>query len=52
MLLCVLLTLPDPTTWSPKLSQLVKAGEIEIIHYDLNLDYDYWDYRMYVPDFS
>ena len=49
MLLYALINVLDPATWSPELSQLVTAGGVEMIPYDLDLDYDYWDYRMYVP---
>ena len=38
----------DPSTWSPILAQLVEAGEIKMMPFELDLDYDYWDYRMYV----
>lgn len=44
--------LPDVSTWSPKLSELVKASQVSLLPYSLELDYDYWNYRMYVRDRS
>ena len=44
--------LPDASTWSPKLSELVKASQVSLLPYNLELDYDYWNYRMYVQDTS
>ena len=40
--------LSDASTWGPKLSELVKESQVILVPYDLNLDYDYWNYRMYV----
>ena len=40
--------LPDASTWSPKLSELVGASQVSLLPYHLKLDYDYWNYRMYV----
>ena len=42
--------LSDASTWSPKLSALVKASQVSLLPYDLKLDYDYWNYRMYVEE--
>ena len=30
------------------LSKLVKSEDVVLIRYNLELDYDYWDYRMHV----
>lgn len=38
----------DTSTWSPKLSELVKSSQVVIMPFDLEIDYDYWTYRMYV----
>ena len=35
----------DESTWSPTMSELVKNRDISIVSYDLELDYNYWDYR-------
>ena len=40
--------LSDASTWSPKLSELIKTSQVSLLPYDLKLDYDYWNYRMYV----
>ena len=40
--------LSDASTWSPKLSELIKTSQVNLLPYDLILDYDYWNYRMYV----
>jgi tRNA (guanine37-N1)-methyltransferase len=34
------------STWSPTLQELVERGSVDLEPYDLNLDYDYWTYRM------
>lgn len=31
--------------WSKTVSELEKANMINIIPYEVHLDYDYWDYR-------
>lgn len=31
--------------WSKTVSELEKSNMIDIIPYDVHLDYDYWDYR-------
>nr|XP_036585220.1 tRNA methyltransferase trm5 [Colletotrichum truncatum]KAF6795117.1 tRNA methyltransferase trm5 [Colletotrichum truncatum] len=33
-----------PTTWGPVFQEGVKSGELEVIPYELQLDYDYWSY--------
>jgi len=38
----------DTSTWSPRLSELVKASQVVVVPYDLEIDYGYWTYRMYV----
>ena len=40
----------DAATWGPKLAELVKASQVSLSPYNLELDYDYWNYRMYVAD--
>ena len=40
--------LSDASTWSPKLSELIKASQVSLLPFELELDYDYWNYRMYV----
>lgn len=35
----------DASTWSPKLSELVKASQVSLLPYNLELDYDYWNYH-------
>ncbi|KAH8820361.1 guanine-N(1)--methyltransferase-like protein [Xylogone sp. PMI_703] len=34
----------DPTTWSPMLQDAVKAQEMGVIPFNLELDYNYWTY--------
>lgn len=34
----------DPTSWSKLLQEAVKAKELKVLPYTLNLDYDYWNY--------
>lgn len=38
----------DSASWSMKIQELVKAKRIVITPYDLELNYDHWNYRMYV----
>jgi tRNA (guanine37-N1)-methyltransferase len=38
----------DLRTWSSILQQAVKAQELGVILFNLNLDYNYWTYRTYV----
>ncbi|KAF6836818.1 tRNA methyltransferase trm5 [Colletotrichum plurivorum] len=33
-----------PTTWGPVFQEGVKSGELEVVPYELQLDYDYWSY--------
>ena len=40
--------MPDSSTWSPKISELVKSSQIDLTPYNLKIDYDYWNYRKYV----
>ncbi len=40
----------DDSTWSPKLSDLVKSSQVAIMPYELAVDYNYWTYRTYVGD--
>ncbi|KAI9847179.1 MAG: tRNA(m(1)G37)methyltransferase [Sclerophora amabilis] len=35
----------DPSTWSLKLQELIKAEELRVIPYTLELDYDHWAYH-------
>ena len=35
----------DPSTWTPKLSELVDSKQISIAQYDLKLSYDDWNYH-------
>lgn len=42
----------DVSTWSPSLSDLVKSSQVALMRYDLAMDYDYWNYRMYVRNYS
>ncbi|KAJ0158055.1 tRNA (guanine(37)-N1)-methyltransferase [Colletotrichum tanaceti] len=34
-----------PTTWGPVFQEGVETGELDVVPYDLELDYDYWSYR-------
>lgn len=36
----------DATTWSPTINELVEKGTVGLGPYDLELDYDYWNYCM------
>lgn len=36
--------------WSKTVSELEKANMINIIPYEVHLDYDYWDYRKFNID--
>ena len=38
----------DASTWSPRLSELVEAFQVSLLPYNLELNYDYWNYCMYV----
>jgi tRNA (guanine37-N1)-methyltransferase len=38
----------DSASWSTKIQELVEAKRIAITAYNLELDYDHWNYRMYV----
>ena len=38
----------DTSTWTPKVRELVDSEKITIVDYTLKLDYEYWNYRMYV----
>ncbi|GJC83936.1 tRNA (guanine(37)-N1)-methyltransferase [Colletotrichum liriopes] len=33
-----------PTTWGPVFQEGVKTGELDVVPYELELDYDYWSY--------
>lgn len=35
----------EPDTWGPLLSELVKQGDVGLVPYELNLDYNYWTSR-------
>jgi hypothetical protein len=35
-----------PDTWGPVLKDGVQKQELTVIPYELQLDYDYWNYRM------
>ncbi|KAF9879120.1 Met-10+ like-protein [Colletotrichum karsti] len=36
---------PDaPTTWGPVFQEGVKSGELDVVPFELQLDYDYWSY--------
>lgn len=37
----------DPKTWSGVLQEAVKVEDLDILPYDLKLEYDYWNYRPY-----
>ncbi|KAL6720775.1 tRNA(m(1)G37)methyltransferase [Lecanora helva] len=34
----------DQATWSSRLVELVRSSQVEVIPYDLAIDYDYWTY--------
>lgn len=34
----------DKTTWSPTINALVEKGTVDVMPYDLVLDYEYWSY--------
>ena len=36
---------PDTSTWSPKISELVRSSQIDLTPYTLEVDYSYWNYR-------
>jgi tRNA (guanine37-N1)-methyltransferase len=38
----------DSSTWSQVLQEASEKNEIDVIPYNLTLDYDYWQYRTYV----
>ncbi|KAL3306755.1 tRNA (guanine(37)-N1)-methyltransferase [Colletotrichum asianum] len=33
-----------PTTWGPVFQEGIKSGELDVVPYELQLDYDYWSY--------
>ncbi|KAL2037309.1 hypothetical protein N7G274_009998 [Stereocaulon virgatum] len=35
----------DSSTWSPKISELVESSQIDLTPYNLEIDYDYWNYQ-------
>lgn len=35
-----------PTTWGPVLQDGVQKQDLTVVPYELQLDYDYWLYRM------
>lgn len=35
----------EPETWGPRVSELVRKGEVGLVHFHLRLDYDYWTSR-------
>ena len=35
-----------PETWGPVLKDGVEKQELTVVHYGLQLDYNYWTYRM------
>ncbi|KAL8648738.1 MAG: hypothetical protein Q9210_004805, partial [Variospora velana] len=35
----------DESSWSPQLKELKDADEVAVIRYELELDYDYWNYH-------
>ena len=37
-------TVPD--TWGPVLREAVEKKDVDVIPYELELDYDYWSHRM------
>lgn len=43
--------LPEPDTWGTALKEGVEKKELDVIPYELKLDYDYWSYRM-KPEFN
>jgi len=34
--------------WSKTVAELEKSNMINIVPYEINLDYDYWDYRTHI----
>lgn len=34
----------DPSTWSPKLRTLVESSQVHLEPFEVDLDYDYWNY--------
>ena len=40
---------PEPGTWGPVLKEGVQKQELTVIPYELQLEYDYWNYRMGTP---
>lgn len=46
MLMLILSLITDKTTWSPTINALVEKGTVDVMPYDLVLDYDYWSYGM------
>lgn len=35
-----------PETWSSTLQEASKLGELKVVPYDLEITYDFWNYRM------
>ncbi|KAI4283918.1 MAG: hypothetical protein L6R35_005022, partial [Caloplaca aegaea] len=35
----------DESSWSPQLKELKDADEVAVVRYELELDYDYWNYH-------
>ncbi|TDZ74450.1 tRNA (guanine(37)-N1)-methyltransferase [Colletotrichum trifolii] len=33
-----------PATWGPVFQEVIKSGELDVVPYELQLDYDYWSY--------
>ena len=41
-----------PETWGPVLKEGVQKQELTVIPFELQLEYDYWNYRMSTPTLS
>jgi hypothetical protein len=46
MLMLILGSITDKMTWSPTINALVEKGTVDVMPYDLVLDYEYWSYGM------
>ena len=40
----------DDSTWSTKLQELVDSQQVALAPYDLEMNYNHWNYCMYVDD--
>lgn len=38
-----------PSTWGPVVQEGVSAKELSVVPFDVDINYDYWGYREFLP---